>query len=111
MEDSMKYIFGIGAFTLVAYVGWQLGGILSSDALGMALGCIFGLMAGIPMALIAMSAQKQRVDVYHHKVKQSPTQPTEQPTARITARPQRYIVVGQDAARLTVGQGKIEVTR
>lgn len=63
----MKLLFAIGALGLLAFAGWQLGGMLSSDALSLALGVMFGLMAGIPAALIAMSADKRvRHDVYHH---------------------------------------------
>ena len=76
-------------------------------------GCVLlGLMAGIPAAcMVAQNAQKRRVDVYHHKAEATPVQPTAQPTPRITQRAQRYIVVGQSAAQLPVGQNKIEVSR
>ena len=69
----MNKIFAIGALALLAFAGWQLGGVMSSDALGLALGVLFGMMAGIPAALIAMSAQKSvRHDVYHHDTPQTP---------------------------------------
>ncbi len=60
-------IIGIGLLLFVCFAGWQLGGMLSSDAFGLALGVVLGLMAGIPAALIAMSADKSvRHDVFHH---------------------------------------------
>ena len=69
----MRLIFAIGALALLAFAGWQLGGMLSSDALGLALGVIFGMMAGIPAALIAMSADRRvRHDHYHHSAPQTP---------------------------------------
>lgn len=54
----MRQIFALAGLGAVAWLGWQIGGVLSSDALGMALGVILGMMAGIPAALIAMSAQR-----------------------------------------------------
>lgn len=74
----MNRIFAIGALALTCFAGWQLGGVMSSDALGLALGVIFGMMAGIPAALIAMSTQKSvRHDVYHHDMPQAPQKAAE----------------------------------
>lgn len=55
----MKYLFGTAALIFVASTGWHIGGRLSTDAIGMALGILFGIMAGIPAALIVLAAKKQ----------------------------------------------------
>lgn len=51
----MKHILALCAFILVGTVGWQLGGRLSSDAIGMALGILFGIMAMVPLVLMAFA--------------------------------------------------------
>lgn len=63
-----RLIVGFVFLAPIAWAGWQLGGMLSTDALGMALGVLFGIMAGIPMALIALAADR-RVRVEHiHRI-------------------------------------------
>ena len=79
----MKVIFSGGVLVFVAIVGWRIGGELSPDALGMAVGILFGIMAGIPTALILLASQRragerrderprviepqrQIVEVHHH---------------------------------------------
>ena len=80
----MNRIFAIGALALLVFAGWKLGGVMSSDALGLALGVIFGMMAGIPAALIAMSADRRvRHDVYHHHALQT----TQKAAERISVLP------------------------
>ncbi len=54
----MKKFIAIALLIFVASAGWRLGELLSTDALGMALGVIFGMMAGIPAALIALTASR-----------------------------------------------------
>lgn len=56
----MKRFLGIALLIFVAAAGWRIGELLSTDALGMALGVIFGMMAGIPAALIALSASRMQ---------------------------------------------------
>lgn len=55
----MKVIFSGGVLVFVAVVGWRMGGVLSPDALGMAVGLLFGVMAGIPTALILLAGQRR----------------------------------------------------
>lgn len=56
----MKRFLGLALLIFVAVAGWRIGELLSTDALGMALGVIFGMMAGIPAALIALSASRMQ---------------------------------------------------
>ena len=54
----MKHTFLLIICVLVGGIGWSVGGRLSPDALGMAIGMLFGIMAGIPTVLILLAAQK-----------------------------------------------------
>lgn len=47
----------------VGGVGWRIGGSLSSDAFGMAIGILFGIMAGIPTALLVLASEHRHEDV------------------------------------------------
>ena len=44
----------------LAFAGWNIGGRLSTDALGLALGVMFGVMVSIPIALIAVTGNRNR---------------------------------------------------
>jgi hypothetical protein len=50
--------------TALAVVGgallWQIGGKLSADAVGMAVGVLFGILAGIPTALLLVYALRRQ---------------------------------------------------
>ena len=75
----MKSILGIALLIFVGAVGWQIGGQLSPDALGMAVGILFGIMAGIPTALLMLAAQR-RPDG-HSEREQRPQRPRVEPVA------------------------------
>jgi hypothetical protein len=49
-----------GLFVLVGLVAWFLASNLSSDALGMATGLVFGVLAGVPTALLVLASQRRR---------------------------------------------------
>ena len=42
-----------------AAFAWYLGSRLSSDALGFALGAVFGILAGVPTALLVLAANRR----------------------------------------------------
>lgn len=87
----MKSIFGLGLFLLVGVAGWQIGNRLSPDAIGMALGVLFGVMAGIPASLMVLAAahkddsrnQKQQF-VAHQNANHYPALPQQPPVIVIT---------------------------
>ncbi|MCC6169322.1 MAG: hypothetical protein IT329_19025 [Caldilineaceae bacterium] len=56
----MKLFFGTAVLVFVAVAAWRVGGALSADALGMAVGVIFGVMAGLPAALLVMASGRRR---------------------------------------------------
>ena len=55
----MKYFALPIMCVFVGVVGWRIGGELSPDALGMAVGMLFGVMAGIPTVLILLASQRR----------------------------------------------------
>lgn len=58
----MKAFFALVMLTFIGLAGWRIGGQLSSDAVGMALGILFGIMAGLPTALILLAARRRDDD-------------------------------------------------
>ena len=65
----MRRFSGVIVLAAIAVVGWQIGGILSHDALSLMLGVIFGIMAGIPAALVALSSNRTVRHEHVHSVK------------------------------------------
>ncbi|MFN8440507.1 MAG: hypothetical protein U0175_07060 [Caldilineaceae bacterium] len=55
----MKKILAVGFLLFLCAAGWEIVGRLSSDAIDLALGVLFGVMAGIPAALIALMASRR----------------------------------------------------
>lgn len=70
----MKSFFGAATLIFVGVVGWRIGGQLSSDALGMAVGILFGVMAGIPTALILLASQRREVQLRDERDEKRPHQ-------------------------------------
>ena len=58
-EKIVKSFWGAAILIFVGVAGWRIGGQLSADALGMAVGILFGVMAGIPTALILLASQRR----------------------------------------------------
>lgn len=54
---QLAVVVGLCVFGLLA---WLLGSRLSSDALGMAVGLLFGILAGIPTALLVLASHRDR---------------------------------------------------
>lgn len=103
----MRLLFVVGALGLIAFAGWQLGGMLSSDALGLALGVIFGMMAGIPAALIAMSADRRvRHDHYHHNAPQTPQKDVERISNTVVLNAPRIIVLANPGVALLAEEAR-----
>lgn len=107
----MKHVTPIAALAALALIGWTIGGLVPPAALTLALGVLFGSMVGIPIALIALTANKRiRHDHYHHTPAQAPTQPQKTPV-QLPTRATRYTVVANRPALPTVAQSKLEVKR
>lgn len=56
----MKRWFGLALLVFVGTAGWRIGEMLSPDALSMAVGVLFGVMAGVPTALLVMAGGRQQ---------------------------------------------------
>ena len=106
-HTSIKII----ALSVVALIGWNIGGMIPAHTMTLFSGFLFGSFVGIPaMLIIAKRAQTVRHDHYHHTPTEAPREPQKQPL-RLTARPTRYTVIANRPALPTVAQNKIEVTR
>ncbi len=66
---SLAYVFVLSVGATV----WQIGSRLSSDAIGMGVGVLFGIMAGLPTALLVLATGRRR-DSDHRP--QAPAAPT-----------------------------------
>ena len=56
----MRQYIGLAALIFVGIAAWRIAGQLSADALGMAVGVLFGVMAGVPTALMVMASVRKR---------------------------------------------------
>jgi hypothetical protein len=56
----MKRYLGVAGLMLIGVVGWRIGDSLSSDAISMAVGVLFGVLAGVPTALLILAAERRR---------------------------------------------------
>lgn len=50
----------LAILVMLGVFAWRLGESLSSDALGMAVGMVFGILAGIPAALLVLATSNRR---------------------------------------------------
>ncbi len=56
----MRRFLMLASLVVCGVLAWQLGESLSSDALGMAVGVVFGVLAGIPAALLVLATSSRR---------------------------------------------------
>lgn len=56
----MRHYIGLAALIFVGIAAWRIAGQLSADALGMAVGVLFGVLAGVPTALMVMASSRRR---------------------------------------------------
>lgn len=55
----MKRLLILAALIFVGALGWRIGSALSSDAIGIAVGVVFGVLASIPAALLLLVAGRR----------------------------------------------------
>lgn len=58
----MKKMLVLGTLLFVAIIAFRVAERLSADAIGMGLGVLFGVLAGIPTALLLLAAARRRED-------------------------------------------------
>jgi hypothetical protein len=56
----MRKLVIVGCLLFVAVAAWRIGERLSPDAIGMAIGVLFGILAGIPTALLVLASSRRR---------------------------------------------------
>ncbi len=56
----MKRLIVLGALLFISIAAWRIGERLSADAIGMALGVLFGIIAGLPVALLVLASNRRR---------------------------------------------------
>ena len=106
----MKRWLGLAALVFIGTAGWRIGNALSPDALSMAVGVLFGVMAGVPTALLVMASSRRP----------RPTQPERDDTREAAhgypaqwgpggyfppAQPPVIVVTGQPGAQGQMGGG------
>ena len=79
----MKHLIGLIILGFVGYMGFRIGGELSSDAFGMAIGMLLGIMAGIPTALLVLASARRRDDYDSSQHTAKPRQLEQQPPAQV----------------------------
>ena len=62
----MKHGMGLAIVVFVGIIAWRIGGSMNSDALSMAVGVLFGILAGIPTALLVAHQQPPTETIQHH---------------------------------------------
>lgn len=56
----MRQFLVISGLVAGGVAAWRIGETLSSDAISMGLGILFGMLAGVPAALLVMAASRRR---------------------------------------------------
>lgn len=74
-------LLGWAAVAGLGVIGWKVASVLNSDAIAMAVGVLFGILAGIPMALLMLASRNRAESTartgdthYHYHVAASPAQ-------------------------------------
>ena len=58
----MKKVLLLIVLVFVGTAGWRIGNSLSSDAISMAVGIFFGVLAGIPTALLVLASDRHKAE-------------------------------------------------
>lgn len=56
---AVKRLAVLVLLIFVGFAGWRAGGALSTDAMGMAVGVVFGVLASLPAALLILAATRR----------------------------------------------------
>jgi hypothetical protein len=56
----MKNVMGLIVVVLIGVVGWRVASRLSPDAMGLATGVVFGVLAGLPTAVLVLASNRGR---------------------------------------------------
>jgi hypothetical protein len=61
-EMSMKRSILLVVVVLLLVVGWRISTRLSADAIGLATGVVFGVLAGLPAAVLVLASNRRKQD-------------------------------------------------
>ena len=90
----MGKLTGLLALILLGVGAWFVGNALSSDAIGLALGVVFGIMASLPGAILVLVAARRRQP--EHDPFYPPRVVYEPPTPPARQLPPPVVVVFED---------------
>ena len=99
----MRWILATVALVVLAVGAWLVGSVLSSDAVGMVIGLLFGTMATVPGALLVLVAarrQQARHDPYYTP-RPAPPPTVHQPPAQLPG-PVTLVFDNGDGRRATM---------
>ena len=82
-EKHFSRIIVVVILVGVGVLGWKLGERLSSDSIAMALGLLFGVLAGLPTALLVLASDRRRCNEQPPQAPPSPRLVVYDETARI----------------------------
>jgi len=60
LGEQMKILSGFAGLFFVGLVGWRIGATLTPDAVALAIGVLFGMLAGIPAFFILLASAQQQ---------------------------------------------------
>ena len=85
-ESTVKRLAFVGGCIALGAGAWGVASVMSSDAIGMIIGLLFGILAGVPPALLVLVAarrQQAQHDPYYTP-RPAPPPPVHQPPALLS---------------------------
>ena len=103
----MKRFLGLALLVFVGTAGWRIGSTLSPDALSMAVGVLFGVMAGVPAALLVLAGSRRREPVERRNPYGGEMRGALAPFAHpyLSPQPPVIVVAAQPSAAQPLGSG------
>ena len=81
----MKRFLALVVLVFVGVSAWQIGSKLSADAIGMGVGVMFGVMAGIPTALLLLASNRRNAARADYDAPPPPRYQQQQPPVIVLA--------------------------
>ena len=94
----MKRLVLIAALLFVGMAAWRVADRLSADALGMGVGVLFGIMAGVPTALMLLAAGRRREEPSERHREQAQGRLTQQGYAGYAQQPPVIVLAAHPGA-------------
>ena len=97
----MRKLLAAALLVFVGVIAWRIGSALSSDALGMAVGIVFGCMAGLPAAVLVVVGLRAHED--RRDAQQMASERGRQPASPYAFQPPVIVVTGAGQAGANPG--------